>query len=555
MLYSQNKFGGNPELIFLYLLLSILYSSAMTGVSSPFALQTVPLAQTKQFSELFLNYINQNTDLQPLYGLFPTAENFEEQAEIKSNFSAESRHTLVNALRQQYAHLTVSEVEQNNMSALLQPNTFTITTGHQLNIFTGPLYFVYKIATVVKAAQQLNTQYPDYQFVPVYWAATEDHDAAEINHFSLFGKTYNWETAEKGAVGRFSTEGLDLVLDSLPEKFEVFERAYRENNNLADATRSFVHDLFGHTGLLMLDADSRELKKSLREVMRHDILENTTQKEAAKAEKIIENLGYKPQIHIREINFFYLEDGLRERIVAENSNFKVLNTDIEFSLDQLLYSIENEPEKFSPNVALRPLYQELILPNLSYTGGPAEIIYWLQLKPVFDKFNIPFPILLPRNFAMIVSKTNHKKMQKLNLTITDLLQDEHTLKQQYLAKNGGEISIEGEQKQLQDLFNSLEKKAIEVDKTLQDFVRAEASRIEKSLEGIEKRIRKAEEKKHEVALSQMVGIKQKLFPNGGLQERSENILNYYANHQHITDELLEVFDPFCMELHVLTENE
>src|SRR5699024_1121789 len=149
---------------------------------------------------------------------------------------------------EQYKGLPIKAPVQENIESLKQANTFTVTTGHQLNIFTGPLYFIYKIITVINTSKVLAKEYPDCRFVPVYWMASEDHDFEEINHFNLFGKTYRWETSQKGPVGRFSTESIQAVLDDLPEKVPLFENAYQEGKTLAAATRHYVHELFGAEG-------------------------------------------------------------------------------------------------------------------------------------------------------------------------------------------------------------------------------------------------------------------------------------------------------------------
>ncbi|SFC97277.1 bacillithiol biosynthesis cysteine-adding enzyme BshC [Flexibacter flexilis DSM 6793] len=522
--------------------------------TSQYTVQHVPLPQTQQFGQLFLDFLAQKEWLAPLHGHYPSVFNFEKQIALKQGFSSDSRNTLTQVLREQYANITVSPEVSNNIEALLQPNTFTITTGHQLNIFTGPLYFIYKIVTVINVSQKLSEQFPQYNFVPVYWAATEDHDAAEINHFNLFGKKYEWTTAQTGAVGRFSTEGLGDLLDTLPERFELFEKAYREHRSLSEATCIFINELFGNQGLVMLDADHAAFKKALRPVMQQDIFEQLTQKQTATAQTLLEANGHKPQIHIREINFFYLDKNVRERIVKDGETYRTLNTDLVWTTAQMAELIENSPEKLSPNVSLRPVYQELILPNLSYTGGAAEVAYWLQLKPVFDALHLPYPILLPRNFVLFITAANAKKISKLELSQDDIWRDEASLKQQYLAEVGAEFSAEIIQKQIQQLFEQLGTQAAQADKTLQDFVKAEAARTEKIVEGIEKRVRKAEEKKHETAINQIISLKQKLFPNGGLQERSENFLNYYANNPLFIKQLLETIDPFRIEFHVLTES-
>jgi uncharacterized protein YllA (UPF0747 family) len=181
-------------------------------------LQKIPFRSTHAFSEDFLKYMEAHPPLRPFYSRFPDISNFGEQIRDKSaTFSEASRKILAQTLERQYAAIpTVSQPVKDNLQALLRKNCFTVTTGHQLNIFTGPLYFIYKIVTVINACKQLSARYPDSRFVPVYWMASEDHDYEEIKSFRLNGKVYTWETRQQGAVGRFNTKELLDIVQQLP---------------------------------------------------------------------------------------------------------------------------------------------------------------------------------------------------------------------------------------------------------------------------------------------------------------------------------------------------
>lgn len=515
-------------------------------------LEKVDLGETGNFSPLFLDYIQNDKKLQPFYQFSPHPSAFKE-AIASRRFSTAQREILFSVLNSQYEGLPAEKVSAN-IELLKDSKTFTVTTGHQLNIFTGPLYFIYKIVTVINTCKRLKKDYPDFNFVPVYWMASEDHDFEEINHFLLFGQKYQWDTEQKGPVGRFDTSSIQALIDSLPEKAPVFEKAYAEGKTLAEATRNYVHALFGEEGLVVVDADHQEFKKSFSKVIEQDLLHNKVNDLVVATSESLSALGYKSQIHPREINFFYMEDGVRERIVKENGEFKVLNTSLSFSEADLLKLIETSPEKFSPNVVMRPVYQEWILPNLAYVGGPAEVAYWLQLKSVFEHFEVSFPILMPRNFALLVNKPNVKKLSKLDISPNDLFLPLHELKQKFItqhAENG--IQLEEEKKMLNEAFEMIREKADRIDKSLNGFVSAEASKTLKSLENISKRLHKAEEKNQEISMGQIESLKEKLFPGGGLQERKENILNFYINNPEIIAEFLKHFDPFDYQFNVLVE--
>ena len=506
-------------------------------------IKKVQLKDTGAFAPMFLKYLENDPALDAFIGALPKAESFLTMVE-KRNFSPENRSVLLEVLQDQYGGLGRSYLLDQNLFSLVDERTFTVTTGHQLNIFTGPLYFIFKIITTINLARKLQEKYPNFKFVPVYWMASEDHDFEEINHFHLFGKKYVWETEQKGPVGRFAPQSLNVVLEQLSDSAQIFEEAYLDSSTLSDAVRVYVNKLFGDYGLIVVDADHRQLKKIFAPVITADLFEQKINGLVNHTNTALQNAGFDAQAFSRPINFFYL-NGSRERIIEEGGIFKVLNTDLSFTAAEIKQLIAEHPERFSPNVILRPLYQEMILPNIGYVGGPAEVIYWMQLKSVFDFFNVPFPVLMPRNFGMIINKTTQKKIDKTGLTPTDLFKDLHTLKAEYLERNLlTDHVLTAERKALIDVFGIIKEKASHIDKSLEGFVGAETARVLKEIEVIEKRLKKAQETQNEIALSQLDGIKEKLFPNGSLQERHDNFLNFYLNNPTLIQNLIDHFDPF-----------
>ncbi|BDD10100.1 putative cysteine ligase BshC [Fulvitalea axinellae] len=514
------------------------------------------MGETNKFSPIFLEYLNNAEKLRPFFSRCPELENFGAQIEEKQ-FSAEKRQILRDSLLAQYEGIEISAELQNNIGSLLDPNTYTVTTGHQLNIFTGPLYFILKIITAIKVCEDLKQRYPERNFVPVYWAATEDHDFEEINHFNLFGTKYTWNTDQKGPVGRFDTASIQGLIDSLPEKPELFVKAYSESKTLASAVRKYINGLFGASGLVMIDGDRPELKALFSHVVKSDLQEHKANDSVNEYSQKLESLGYKAQVFPRKINFFYMEDGLRERIIPEeDGTYSVLNTELKFEKEELLDLVDSHPERFSPNVALRPLYEETILPNLTYIGGPGELAYWLQLKGVFETYGERFPILFPRAFAMVISKANLKKMEKAEISVAELFLPENELKELLTKRHGdADYEISTELAELAQVFEKIKAKAGEVDKSLTGFVGAEQAKALKSAKNIEKRLRKAEEQKAERAIAQAKAVTDKLFPNGGLQERHDNFLNFQLNNPDFIGQLTQAINAFDFRFNILTEEQ
>ncbi len=517
-------------------------------------LDKVSLADTRAFSSFFTDYIQQKETLKPFYHRFPAPENFKDQITEKTgSFTPEHRNILASSLQKQYEGFIISAETEKNISLLKDPKTFTITTGHQLNIFTGPLYFIFKIVTVINTCKRLKKIYPAFNFVPVFWMASEDHDYDEIKYFRLYGKKYVWDTAQAGAVGRFSTKGLETLAAEVPGDVKIFRDAYSKNKKLSQAVRHYVNALFSTEGIVVLDSDDRTLKSQFREVMREDILGSVNKQKVDQTNAQLESLGYKTQIHCRDINFFYLADGIRSRIERQGDRYHVLDTDLTFAAEEIENMIDSEPEKFSPNVILRPLYQEVLLPNLGYVGGPAEVIYWLQLKEIFTHFNIPFPALMPRNFGMVMDHEVARKFKKTGLELKDLFEEKNYLFNHWVLKNSPrDLTVGKERTTISQLFESLKARAESIDKTLLPFVEAEGKRAVNSLEKIERKLLRAEKRLHSDKLRQIESIKDILFPNGSLQERTDNFLNFCQRDPEFINRLLDTFDPFDFQFNILS---
>lgn len=516
-------------------------------------LKKIALTDTHSFSSFFLDYIQQNDSLRKFYNRFPIIDTFADQIKEKEvAFPEDNRKVLVDALSHQYKDLKISDIVSQNIVSLKNKNTFTVTTGHQLNIFTGPLYFIFKIVTVINTCKKLKEAYPNYNFVPVYWMASEDHDYDEIKYFRLYGKKYVWETDQTGAVGRFNTSGLSNLSNTIPGDTTFFKDAYTKQKKLSDAVRQYIHDLFGKDGLVVIDADDRSLKTLFKGVIKSDIINNTPKSFVDKVDKDLNTLGYKTQVYCREVNFFYLENNLRNRIEKKGDQYIVVDTDISFSQTQLETLIEDAPEKFSPNVILRPLYQEMILPNLAYVGGPSEVIYWLQLKGVFEHFKTPFPILMPRNFAMTMDHTIVRKFEKTKLELKDLFEEKNYLFNHWVLKNSKKnLTVEKERDIINNMFKQLRERAGSIDQTLSPFVGAEGKRALNGLEKIERKLLRAEKRFHSDKLRQIEDLKNTLFPNNSLQERVDNFLNFYQQDSQFIQKILDCFDPFDFQFNIV----
>ena len=499
------------------------------------------------FAKLIVDYLDEKPELKSLYNRFPTLENFKGQLEEKTqNYPVENRKILVTALENQYSGFEFSEVTKANISLLSNAKTFTITTGHQLNLFTGPLYFLYKIVSTINLCAKLKKEYPSYDFVPIYWMATEDHDFEEINHFNFKNTKINWNKESHGPVGRLSTEGIQNVSDFFASELglgenatylkELFENSYLKHNNLADATRFLANELFGDKGLVILDGDDKSLKQLFLPFVKNELTNRMSFQNVTESNSLLQD-SYDIPVNPREINLFYIEDNLRERIIFEDNLFKVNTTKLAFSENEILELAENHPEKFSPNVILRPLYEEIVLPNLCYIGGGGEISYWLQLQSTFEYNRITFPILLVRNSVLLATEKQIKKADKLNLSWADLFSNQQKLftnKTKEFSKLNLDFSEQKEH--LKQQFEKLLLIANETDRSFIGAVKAQQTKQIKGLDNLEKRLLKAEKRIHTEKLEQIILLQNELFPNQGLQERKANFSEFYLD---VNGKLLE----------------
>ncbi len=515
----------------------------------------IDFSETGQFAPIFIDYIEKKDHLKPFYNRPPEIEAFEEQIAEKSKESID-RQTLINVLNRQYKNLEyLDEQTATQIEALDNEKTFTVTTGHQLNIFTGPLYFHYKIITVINACKKLKLQYPDYHFIPIYWMASEDHDLDEIRSFQVNGEKFKWNTDQTGAVGRMHTDGLAEIADRVDPQGDLFQKAYSKAKDLAAATRRYVHRLYGKEGLLVLDADDAALKRLFIPVVKDDLSAHTANNLVKKQSEKLARMDYKSQTFPREINFFYLKDGVRARIVKTGDEYEVLDTDMKFSETEIMEELESHPERFSPNVILRPLYQEMILPNLAYTGGPAEVAYWLQLKPVFDLFKVAFPILLPRNFGMLIPNKIQHKIKKLKIADTDIFTEKESLKKGITKKiSGQKLQLTEEKHALNKILLEVRQYAGEIDFSLDEMTAAETQKVNNALDKIEKKMLAAEKRKHADKMRQIDEVKEYLYPGGAPQERKENFMPFYTTDKNFLKGLLQSFDPFNLRFHIIRWN-
>ncbi len=500
--------------------------------------QYLPYSETGKFAKIVLDYINGAPPLKDFYSHPVNLEGIKSAIIERKKYNT-NRKLLVDQFTKQYQDFEDCPGVKANIDALSNENTFTICTAHQPNIFTGHLYFVYKILHTIKVANSLKKQLPEYNFVPVFFMGSEDADLEELNHIEIDGEKYTWETQQTGAVGRMKVDdSLLKLIDQISgrlqvEKYGIFiidllKKCYSKGATIEEATFLFVHELFKQFGLLILLPDNPAFKKEMISIFEDDIFNHTSSEIVShSSEKLSEK--YKAQAYPREINLFYLKDNIRNRIVPVEDHFVIHDTDIVFSTEEMKTELQQHPERFSPNVILRGLFQEIILPDVAWIGGGGELAYWLQLKDLFTDYKVPFPVLILRNSFLIVDEKSKRLLEKLNLNAIDLFRGKETLFNEIVNKETSLIlNLDQQKNEFDKIYNEIKSLVRAVDVTLEEHTKALETKQMKKISALEKKMLHAEKRKFTDQKNQLNKIFSGLFPRGGLQERTENFMLFYS---------------------------
>lgn len=519
--------------------------------------------EVSQFSPTDIAIATQDARLQHFIKYTPSIESFGQVIEDKKKDQTD-RNLLVDTLKEQYSrYVTNTDKGESLIDLLSDTDTFTVTTAHQPVLFTGPLYVIYKIISAVKMARNLQSAYPDYNFVPVFISGGEDHDFDEMNHMSLFGKEIIWNNDESGSVARMSTTTLGPALEQLKEIlgtspsaqhiYDLFHKTHTAHEVYGTAFCDLINGIFSEIGIVVLNMDHPALKRKMIPIFRDELIDQHSVTLVRETQTEIEKAGFKPQAYAREINLFLLDKGRRDRIELSDGRYTIVDSDISYSQEEILDLLEQSPERFSPNVVMRPLYQETILPNLAYIGGGGELAYWIERKSQFAHFELNFPMLIRRDSCLWVEGSVTKRINKLGLELSDFFKEETALIKEYVTTAAeNEFKLGKEKGQLMQIFKGIEEKAKAIDPTLRSAIAAEAKNQLKSLEKIEDRMRRTEKQKHDIAIGQIKTVLDKLFPQGSMQERKINFLNFYfRDPENYLSNLLEAFDPLDTRLKII----
>jgi len=553
-----------------YKFLTPNYKQNLTSLSNsklvPASITYLPYSDTGYFSKLITDYLKNEPGLKEFYTYPFNTEGISAAIQERKKHPV-NREALVQTLNHQYQHLSKHQNVENNLSLLANENTFTICTAHQPNLLTGYLYFIYKIIHAIKLAEELKQLHPDKNFVPVYYMGTEDNDLEELGTFRYNKDKYIWDgNGQKGAVGRMDTKGLKGLLSEVfklfgppgancEELIKILSKAYLQHKTIANATQFLVNELFGRFGLIVLNPDEAIFKHAILPIIEDDLLNQTAYSAvSSQIEKL--SVHYHAQAQPRPINLFYLDEQLRERIEQKGDSWIVVNTDIKWTKKELIEELNLHPERFSPNVILRGLLQESILPDIAFIGGGAEVSYWLQLKSLFAHYKVFYPAICLRQSVLWINISLSKLGTQLQFSVADIFKPGELLIKEYITKNSGDKwQTNVETAEIEKILNGLKEKASTLDPTLRASSEAVLSKIKYQLQVLEKKMLRAEKKKMQVQVLRINKLKTELFPGKGLQERVENFSSYYLQYgSSYFDTLKDAMQATKAEFVVIEEN-
>jgi bacillithiol biosynthesis cysteine-adding enzyme BshC len=455
-------------------------------------------------------------------------------------------------LNKQYADENISEKTKQNIEDLLSENTFAIVTGQQLGILLGPIYTIYKIITSIKLAEQLNEIYPELKFVPIFWLEGDDHDFNEVNWIKILDNENSLTKivyqdgldaeTNRGPMGNYQ---FDLTIENFIEKISSSLRETEFKSDVINLIKKFYYPgasfksgfvgllkmFFDKYGLIIFDPQDIEVKDWLKDIFIKDIesYQFISEELILRSARLEEN--YHAQVKIKPINLFYLEDGGRYLIEPAGNDFRLKGKRKKFTKEQLVAEIASNPEKFSPNVILRPVCQDFIFPTAYYVAGPSEICYHAQIYPYYAIHNLTPPILFPRSSATLIEAKVQNILNKYELKLQDFFNDLEILATNITDKNS-EIVVQNvfEEvfREIEEPFNKLKENLIKIDPTLEDVIKNAQNRISQTLGVVKEKALVAQKKKNEIIFRQIYKTSNILFPDENLQEREINFI-YFAN--------------------------
>jgi bacillithiol biosynthesis cysteine-adding enzyme BshC len=505
------------------------------------------------FSELFVEYVTAYERVSKYYnGNFRDPSHLQQIIEQVAK-SPRDRSTLVRVLAEENREFHCSIKTLANIDLLHEDTTFAVVTGQQVGLLGGPLYTLYKTITALKLTQRLNDSLPDFHFVPIFWLEGEDHDFEEVNNIKVVDHDnqakkieylVNGKPLDKniGAVGDVQLdEFIDEFFKQAEEAlintefkgklFEAITHYYQRGTTFTKAFVGLINHFLENSGLIFLNPAHKELKRLMSPVFQREINEHP-----AVCQLVIDRSAeleqrFHAQIKAKALNLFLFDKEGRYLIEPRDDGFGLKGTRHHLTAEELKRIATDTPELISPNVVLRPICQDMLIPTAVYVGGPNEIAYFAQLRPVYEFFNLTMPIIYPRATATILEEKLESILDKFELDLTAFFGDLDTVLRT-VSEQISDIKVEDMFQnvgtRVKESLNELKFGINQIDPTLLGALETTRSKIESQLSVLKEKTIIAQKKKNEIALKQVEKVANNTLPFGELQERQINVI-YFMN--------------------------
>jgi bacillithiol biosynthesis cysteine-adding enzyme BshC len=527
-----------------------------TPEESGLRVETLSFEQVPHQSHLFLEYVKDPVALRTFY---PSAIQFHHELpqrvpEVLGAYRVD-RAKVCDALTRMNQSWGAGEPTLSNIELLRESDCIAVVSGQQAGLFTGPLYTIYKALSAVKLAgclRQRNTK-----AVPVFWIAAEDHDFAEVAKAEFIGRDCQLKNVEVSTslhregqpVGQVVLDGsIDTVVDQLFELLPnsefaddmkaLVKKAWQPGRGYVESFATMMTSLLGRYGLIFLNPLDAELKK-LASPLYSEAARRAPEIAAAIEQRSseLERAGFHAQVLATSNSFpLFLHDeaGARHAVTrVENGKYKTKDSDNEYTSDELATMAQQTPERFSPNVTLRAVVQDYLLPTIAYCGGAAEIAYFAQTAEVYRVLDRPATPILPRSSLTMIERHTGRVLERYGLTLADFFEGPEPVMKRVVEEHLGADTAKLFSKAEQNVNHELDRLRQEletIDPTLASALDTGRKKINYQLEGLRTRFVRAHMTRDEAAHRQLQRAFDQLYPNKDLQERHINITSLLARH-------------------------
>ncbi len=524
------------------------------------------------YSKLLIDYVRQEKNLSPFYSGHSFSEDSVRQKAADFRFTGD-RNRSYEALEQFNIKLDAPAETRRRLKQLKDPNSLALVTGQQVTLYGGPLYTVYKTVTTLNYASRWE-KLLGRPVIPVFWMADEDHDLEEVCQVGIFSddnylKLSCQELKANGPTGRVVLADRfknfsDHLLSQLPESDftselrERIDKHYREGRTLREAFGRWMLDLFGSSGLIMAGSDDPAIKRLSSDLLalaanRSDELHKSLEEQSSRLEKS----GFTRQAMVQRSNLFYLDkEGKRVKISMDGDAWSAGNGQ-NWDWNELIDEINSYPERFSPNVFLRPMLQDRLLPTIGYVAGPGELAYYGQMRSAYNAMAMEMPLLLPRFSITLMEPAIQRISEKLPFRFEEYAGRTEDLESQFVDRKEEEdidAIIQSWKERTENLTDQFSPRVAEIDPTL----RASADKINAVVSGeldkLRSKIYRSIKKREQIQIRRIHRVKRHLFPDSGLQERQISMIHYMNKYGlDVWDRLQELLQDQQPDAHKVVE--